>query len=70
MKLIPFLPKATTQQMTIPAAGTYGHMVGMGGRNMFAVDFEQNSNILKQFLYPQLFVDKTDTDTDISYATE
>ena len=56
--------------MTIPAAGTYGHMVGMGGRNMFAVDFEQNSNILKQFLYPQLFVDKTDTDTDISHATE
>lgn len=70
MKLIPFLPKTTTQQMTIPAAGTYGHMVGMGGRNMFAVDFEQNSNILKQFLYPQLFVDKTDTDTDISHATE
>ncbi len=53
MKLIPSLPKATTQQMTIPARGTYGHMVGMGGRNMFSVDFEQNSQILKDFLYPQ-----------------
>ena len=53
MKLIPSLPKATTQQMTVPAQGTYGHMVGMGGRNMFSVDFEQNSQILKDFLYPQ-----------------
>ena len=70
MKLIPSLPKATTQQMTIPASGTYGHMVGMGGRNMFAVDFEENSNILKQFLYPQLFVDKNDTNTDASHTTE
>lgn len=56
MKLIPSLPKTTTQQMTIPARGTFGYMVGMGGRNMFAVDFEENSYILKQFLYPQLFV--------------
>lgn len=53
MKLIPSLPKAQTQQMTIPVQGTFGHMVGMGGRNMFSVDFEQNSQILKDFLYPQ-----------------
>lgn len=54
MTLIPSLPKAKTQQMTIPARGTFGYMVGMGGRNMFAVDFEENSRILKDFLYPQL----------------
>ena len=53
MKLIPSLPQATTKQMTVPAPGTYGHMVGMGGRNMFSVDFEENSQILKDFLYPQ-----------------
>ena len=38
-------------QMTIPAPGTYGGMTGMGGRNLFAVDFETNSEILKEFLY-------------------
>lgn len=58
MKLIPYLPKTTTQQMTVPARDTFGYMVGMGGRNMFAVDFEENSRILKEFLYPQLFADK------------
>ncbi|MBQ6851040.1 MAG: LCP family protein [Oscillospiraceae bacterium] len=56
MKLIPVLPKTTTQQMTVPAQDTFGSMVGMGGRNMFAVDFEKNSETLKEFLYPQLFV--------------
>lgn len=53
MTLVPSLLKANTQQMTIPKQGTYGHMTGMGGRSMFAVDFEQNAQILKDFLYPQ-----------------
>lgn len=38
-------------QMTIPKEGTYGGMAGMGGRGLFAVDFEVNSQILKDFLY-------------------
>lgn len=53
LTIVPSLPKAKTQQMTIPQQGTYGHMTGMGGRSMFAVDFEENSRILKEFLYPQ-----------------
>jgi LCP family protein required for cell wall assembly len=53
MMLIPRIRKAETQQMTVPVAGTYGHMIGMGERSMFAVDFEANSQILKDFLYPQ-----------------
>lgn len=39
------------EQMTLPAEGTYGGMMGMEGRNLFAVDFEVNSEILKEFLY-------------------
>lgn len=38
-------------QMTIPAKGTYGTMTGMGGRNLYAVDFQQNADILHEFLY-------------------
>ncbi|MCD7771852.1 MAG: LCP family protein [Oscillospiraceae bacterium] len=38
-------------QMTIPAEGTYTSMIGMGGRSMFAPDFEENSRILHEFLY-------------------
>ena len=54
MMLLPRMRKAETQQMTIPVEGTYGHMLGMGDRSMFAVDFEANSEILQDFLYPQL----------------
>lgn len=39
------------EQMTIPAKGTYGSMKGMGGRSLYAVDFEENAKILKEFLY-------------------
>ena len=38
-------------QMTIPKEGTYGGMTGMQGRGLFAVDFEVNSRILKEFFY-------------------
>lgn len=41
----------TFEQMTIPAEGTFGGMTGMGGRSLFAVDFNENSKILRQFLY-------------------
>ena len=49
--LLPSLPQATVQQMTIPQDGTYGGMIGMGGRSLFAADFEVNSRILREFLY-------------------
>lgn len=39
------------EQMTIPKEGTYGGMIGMGGRTLYSVDFETNSEILKEFLY-------------------
>lgn len=49
--LLPSLPQATVQQMTIPQSGTYGGMIGMGGRSLFAADFEVNSRILHEFIY-------------------
>lgn len=39
------------EQMTIPVKGTYGSMKGLGGRNLYAVDFDENSKILHEFLY-------------------
>lgn len=49
--LLPSLPQATVQQMTIPQEGTYGGMTGMGGRGLFAADFEVNTQILHEFIY-------------------
>ena len=43
----------TAEQLTIPAKGTYGGMKGLGGRSLFAVDFDENSRILRNFLYPE-----------------
>lgn len=37
--------------LTIPVKGTYGSMKGMGGRSMFAADFQKNSDTLQEFLY-------------------
>lgn len=39
------------EQMTIPVKGSYGSMKGMGDRNLYAVDFQTNSDILREFLY-------------------
>lgn len=39
------------EQMTIPAKDTYGSMKGMGGRYLYAVDYQKNSEILHEFLY-------------------
>lgn len=39
------------ERMTLPAEGTYGGMIGMGGRSMFAPDFVENAKILREFLY-------------------
>lgn len=51
---------ATIDQMTIPQEGTYGSMIGMGGRHLFAVDFEANAKILQEFLY----ADELEADDD------
>lgn len=51
--LAPNYQGITLDQMTIPAAGTYGSMTGMGGRSMFAVDFNQNAQILRDFIYSE-----------------
>lgn len=47
----PNLLSATFEQMTIPKSGTYGGMRGMGGRSLYAVDFDANAKILSEFLY-------------------
>lgn len=39
------------ERMTLPEQGTYGGMIGMGGRSMFAPDFAENAKILREFLY-------------------
>ena len=49
--LFPQLNYIEVQQMTIPQSGTYGSMKGMGGRSLYAVDFETNAEILHDFLY-------------------
>ncbi len=51
MLYAPNFLRSTFDQMTIPVQGTYGGMTGMGGRGLFAVDFEANSQILHDFLY-------------------
>lgn len=42
---------AQIESMTLPQQGTYGSMTGMGGRKLFAADFETNSKILHKFIY-------------------
>ena len=51
LSLAPKLSQVTVEQMTIPVEGTYGSMAGMGGRTLYAVDFETNAGILQDALY-------------------
>lgn len=56
LSLVLFAPNligVDIEQMTIPVEGTYGGMTGMGGRNLYAVDFEANAAMLKEFFYGQ-----------------
>jgi LCP family protein required for cell wall assembly len=56
LDLVLFAPNiigADIEQMSIPQKGTYGGMIGMGGRNLYAVDFEANATILREFLYEE-----------------
>lgn len=54
LDLVLFAPKVLgteIEQMSLPAEGTYGGMTGLGGRSLYAVDFEANAAILEKFLY-------------------
>lgn len=51
MMWIPDFLVAQFESITVPVKGTYGSMTGMGGRNMYAPNYEENSRILKEFLY-------------------
>ncbi|MBQ4600802.1 MAG: LCP family protein [Oscillospiraceae bacterium] len=54
MELVLYAPnflKSEFDQTTIPHSGTYGNMIGLKGRSLFAVDFEANAKILHDFLY-------------------
>lgn len=47
----PGMLKADIEQMTLPAEGTYGAMVGLFERDVLALDFDANSRILQEFIY-------------------
>lgn len=47
----PSMLKAEIGQMTLPAEGTYGGMKGLFDRDVLALDFNANSQILQEFLY-------------------
>ena len=49
--LAPKCRGASIRQITIPVAGSYGGMKGLGGRSLFAVDFETNARVLREFMY-------------------
>lgn len=51
VSIAPSLKGIHIDQMTLPQKGTYGSMKGMEGRDMFAVDFAKNADILQKFLY-------------------
>lgn len=42
---------AQIESMTLPEQGTYGSMTGMGGRKLFAANFETNSKIIHKYIY-------------------
>lgn len=48
--LAPKFKGAEIEGMTIPTKGTYGSMTGLGGRNLFSVDFKTNTEILHDFI--------------------
>ena len=48
--MAPKFKGAEIEGMTIPTKGTYGSMTGLGGRNLFSVDFKTNTEILHDFI--------------------
>ena len=51
ISVAPGLTNVKIQQMTIPAAGTYGSQKVMGNRSAFAPDFEENTRLLHNMIY-------------------
>ena len=51
LKVPVFLDAMDIEEITIPVAGSYGSMKGMGNRSLFAVDFQKNTEILHEMLY-------------------
>lgn len=51
LDVAPGLTNVTIQQMTIPAAGTYGSHKVMGDRSAFAADFVENTRLLHEMIY-------------------
>lgn len=49
--LAPKYRGAEIKQTTIPVSGRYGGMRGLGGRSLFAVDFDTNAKALREFIY-------------------
>lgn len=47
----PSMMGVQTEQMTIPAKGTYWGITGVDGRSMFACDYVENRRILREFFY-------------------
>lgn len=54
--LVPKMLGVTMEQSTVPIQGSFGSMKGMGGRSMFAADFDANAKYLREFLYPNSVV--------------
>ena len=48
---VPNILDGEFETMQLPQSNTFGKMIGMEGRSLFAVDFQKNSDDLKQFLY-------------------
>ncbi len=51
--LAPKCQGASIRQMTVPIQDSYGGMVGLGGRSLFAVDFDANARALREFMYEE-----------------
>ena len=48
--LMPKFKDSEIEGITLPEKGTYGSMTGLGGRNLFAADFQANAEILRDFI--------------------
>lgn len=70
LTLAPQFMSAEVQEMTIPADGTYGSMTGMGGRQMFAVDFDTNAEIIRDMIYDGTSEDSSSTDSSSTDSTD
>lgn len=67
LSCIAFAPNVIGQefeQMSVPVEGSYGSMVGMEGRILYAVDFDENADVLREFLYGTSSDSDDDSDSE------